>query len=153
MSAPPIAAVVVYPFKKLRTVLADNAIAAIIGDPGAMVTKAPIVAMLAPKREEFTTCRPRKASGREDIRPASLRKATIEPVKVIPPIMTPKYAVTRWSVEIWETSAMTLAMLVKTAARPTTECRAATVWGKLVAVMRRPMTRPARAPIPATAAN
>ena len=49
MSAPPMAAVVVYPLAKLRTVFAASAPAAIMGLPGAMVIKAPMVAMFDPK--------------------------------------------------------------------------------------------------------
>jgi hypothetical protein len=79
------AAVVVKPFKKLSTVLAPKQAAATAGAPGAIVTNAPIVATLAPSNEEFTRCLPGSIVGLEDIRPASLRKATIEPVKVIPP--------------------------------------------------------------------
>lgn len=55
------------------------------GDPGAMATKAPMVPTLAASMPELTMWRPRKSSGREDILPASLRKATMEPVKVMPP--------------------------------------------------------------------
>ena len=56
------------------------------GEPGARVRKAPIVAMLAPRRELLTRWRgPGMRIGFEDMRPASLRKATTEPVKVTPP--------------------------------------------------------------------
>ena len=48
---------------------------------------------------------------------------------------------------------MTLPILVRTAARPTTECNAATICGSSVAVMRRPMIAPTVPPILATAAN
>lgn len=44
-------------------------------------------------------------------------------------------------------------MDVKTAARPTTECRAATIWGSSVAVIRRPRMVPMVPPIAATPAN
>lgn len=170
MSAPPIAAVVVYPFTKLSTALAAKAPAAIIGLPGAMVMKALIVATLVANKPELMTCRPGRMVGRDDMRPASFKNATIEPVKVIPPgikcqhlqectvcadlpIRTPRYPVTIWRVEISATLAMTLPMLVKTAARPTTECRAATVWGRSVGVMRLPMIKPARVPSVARAPN
>lgn len=69
------------------------------------------------------------------------------------PISTPRYAVTRCSIERWSTSASTLPMLVSTAARPTTECSAATICGSSVAVMRRPSSAPMREPMPATPAN
>lgn len=85
MSAPPIAAVVVYPLMNDRAVLADRHAAAMAGAPGAMVTKAPIVPALAASNDELMRCLPGRTVGREDIRPASLRKATSEPVNVIPP--------------------------------------------------------------------
>lgn len=43
------------------------------------------------------------------------------------PIRTPKYAVTICKIETWAISAITLPILVRTAASPTTECSAATV--------------------------
>jgi hypothetical protein len=52
------------------------------------------------------------------------------------------YAVTRCRVEISATLAITLPILVRTAASPTTECNAATVCGNSVAVMRRPINAP-----------
>ena len=86
MSAPPMAAVVVYPFKKLKTVLPARQHAAMIGEPGAKARKAPIVAILAPRREVLRRCRgPGILIGLEDIRPASLRNATTDPVNVTPP--------------------------------------------------------------------
>lgn len=88
MSAPPMAAVVVKPFKKLSTVFAARHPAAIAGAPGAMVMNAPIDAMLAPRSELFIRCRPGRASGREDMRPASFKNATIDPVNVTPPAGT-----------------------------------------------------------------
>jgi hypothetical protein len=70
------------------------------------------------------------------------------------PMRTPRYAVTRCSVERWSAAApITLPMLVSTAARPTTECNAATICGSSVAVMRRPMIAPTVPPIAATPAN
>lgn len=172
ISAPPMAAVVVYPFKKLRTAFPVKQAAAIAGEPGAIIRKVPIVAMFAPRREPFTRCLPGSTRGLDDIFPASLKNATIEPVKVMPPIRTPRYAVTICSTERWLTSAITLPILVSTAASPTTECNAATIWGSSMAVIRRPIESPknnnqfflfllCRAsrylpivlPIPATAAN
>jgi hypothetical protein len=81
------AAVVVYPFKKLRAVLAPRHVAAIAGEPGAIETKAPIVAKLEPNKVELTKCRPGRICGLDDIRPANFRNATREPVKVTPPAM------------------------------------------------------------------
>jgi hypothetical protein len=79
------AAVVVYPLMNDSAVLAARAPAAIMGEPGAMVTKAPMVATLVASRLEFRRCRPRKMSGFDDMRPASFIKATMDPVKVMPP--------------------------------------------------------------------
>lgn len=77
-----------YPLIKLRAALAASAPAAIMGLPGAMVTKAPIVAMLAVNKLELMRCLPGRIEGLEETLPASLRKATMEPVKVMPPILT-----------------------------------------------------------------
>ena len=85
MSAPPIAAVVVMPLMKLSIVFAPRNPAATMGTDGAIVTKAPIVAMFVARRVEFTKCFAGIDNGREDTRPASLRNATIEPVNVMPP--------------------------------------------------------------------
>ena len=132
--------------------------------------KVPIVARLVPRRVLFTMCRPGRTSGRDDMRPASFKNATIEPVNVTPPtksklvdvysdlpgilpMRTPRYAVTRCSVDTWSTSASTLPMLVNTAAKPTTECSAATIWGSSVGVILRPRSAPMREPAPATPAN
>ena len=77
-----------------------------------------------------------------------------KPRKKSIPMRTPRYAVTRCSVERWSPAApITLPMLVSTAARPTTECNAATICGSSVAVMRRPMIAPTVPPIAATPAN
>ena len=53
MSAPPIAAVVVTPFKKLSVVFAARHPAATRGTEGAIVTKAAMVNALAPKSDEL----------------------------------------------------------------------------------------------------
>lgn len=53
MSAPPMAAVVVYPLMKLSAAFAASAPAAIMGLPGAIVTKAPIVATLVASSPEL----------------------------------------------------------------------------------------------------
>jgi len=86
MSAPPMAAVVVNPLAKLSTAFPAKQQAAIMGDPGARTRKVPMVAILAPSKEVFSRCRgPGILMGFEDIRPASFRKATTEPVNVTPP--------------------------------------------------------------------
>lgn len=96
ISAPPIAAVVVYPFKKLKNALPAKHPAAISGAPGAIAKNVPKVATLRPSSEVLRACRgPGILIGFEDIRPASFRKATIEPVKVTPPIKTPRYPETK----------------------------------------------------------
>lgn len=59
-----------------------------------MVTKAPIVATLLPSRLVLIKCLPGSNIGRDDIRPASFRKATIEPVKVTPPTLVRKVPIT-----------------------------------------------------------
>ena len=80
------AAVVVKPFVKLRAAFAERQTAAMAGAPGAMVRNAPMVPAFAAKSVEFMMWRPGRTVGREDIRPASFMKATIEPVKVMPPV-------------------------------------------------------------------
>ena len=80
------AAVVVNPFMKLSMVLADKAAAATRGAPGAIDINPPMSAMLVPSKEEFTICRPLNASGLDAIFPDNFRNATMEPVKVIPPV-------------------------------------------------------------------
>jgi hypothetical protein len=75
----------VYPFKKLRIVLAPRKEAAIKGVEGAIDRKPAMVAAFAPNRVLFTRCLPGRVRGLLDILPASLRNATMDPVKVIPP--------------------------------------------------------------------
>lgn len=70
---------------KLRTALAPKKEAATIGVEGMCVRKPVIVAALAPKSAVLIRCFPGSAKGLLDIFAASLRKATIEPVNVIPP--------------------------------------------------------------------
>lgn len=70
---------------KLRMVLAPKKEAVIMGVEGTVVRKPAIVAALAPKSVELTKCFPGNAKGLLDIFAASLRNATIEPVKVMPP--------------------------------------------------------------------
>ena len=84
------AEVVVKPLRKLRIVFAPRHVAAIIGDPGAIVKNAPIDATFAPRSDVFTRCFPGRTTGEDFTRPASFRNATIEPVKVTPPMRTPR---------------------------------------------------------------
>lgn len=74
-----------YPLIKLSAALAARAPAAIMGAPGAIVRKAPNVAVLAANNPVLRICRPGITLGREAMRPASLRNATIDPVNVTPP--------------------------------------------------------------------
>ena len=73
---------------KLSRVFAPRKPAATRGAEGAIVMKAPMEAMLVANNEELTKCLAGMWNGRDDMRPASLRNATTEPVKVIPPIRT-----------------------------------------------------------------
>lgn len=70
---------------KLSKAFAPRKPAATIGTLGADVTNAAIVAMLVANSPPLMICRPGRASGLEDIFPASLKKATMEPVNVTPP--------------------------------------------------------------------
>ena len=90
MSAPPIAAVVVNPFKKLRIVLAPRKEAAIKGVVGVMAMNPAMVIAFAPRRDILIRCFPGRTRGLVVIRAASFRKATIEPVNVIPPVQKAK---------------------------------------------------------------
>lgn len=80
------AAVVVKPLMKLKIVLAPSSPTAIIGAEGAMDTNAAMESIFAPRRELLTRCFPGRTNGFDDILEESLRKATMEPVNVIPPM-------------------------------------------------------------------
>jgi len=56
-----------------------------MGEPGAIVMNAPMVPRLAASKLEFRICRPGRCSGFDDILAESFKKATMEPVKVMPP--------------------------------------------------------------------
>lgn len=127
MSAPPTVAVKVKPLTKLNRALTPKYPAAMIGTVGAVIAKALSVAKFVPIKPIFVKCPPNNLIGLLDALPLSLANATKLPVNVIPPTMTPRYERTRCSVEACERSAKALPMQVKTAARPTTEWRAATV--------------------------
>jgi len=85
MSAPPTAAVVVYPLMKLRIALVHKKPAARAGVAGAIERKPTMETVFAPKSELLIRCRRGSTRGLEDMRPANFKKATIDPVKVIPP--------------------------------------------------------------------
>jgi hypothetical protein len=90
ISAPPIAAVVVYPLMKLRTAFPTKHAAPIRGAPGAYARKAPSVATFAPRSVLLMRWRPGSAKGLEDIFAASFKNATMLPVNVTPPMSTPR---------------------------------------------------------------
>jgi hypothetical protein len=85
MSAPPTAAVSVYPLMKLSKAFKPKYPAATAGTAGAATKNPPMAARFTPIRELLMRWRPGRVSGRDDIFPASLRKATIDPVNVTPP--------------------------------------------------------------------
>jgi len=85
MSAPPTAAVSVYPFIKLSSVFRPRYPAATAGTAGAAAKNPPIAARFTPSKEPLIRCRAGSMRGLDDIFPASLRNATIDPVNVTPP--------------------------------------------------------------------
>ena len=99
-------------------------------------------------------CWPRNTSGEPETRPCSLAKATIEPVKVMAPITVPSPISIRLCILILpgrprpkasgETNA---AAATNTAARPTSEWKAATSCGRAVIWMRMATTAPIAPPM------
>lgn len=85
MSAPPTAAVVVYPLMKLRTALVQRNAAAVAVVAGAIERKPAMERRFAPNKELLIRCRLGSIRGLDDMRPASFKKATMDPVNVIPP--------------------------------------------------------------------
>lgn len=73
------------PWIKLSIALTPRKPAATRGTDGAIATNAPIEAIFAPNRDPLMRCFPGSCSGREDMRPANFKNATMEPVKVMPP--------------------------------------------------------------------
>ena len=71
---------------KLKIVLVPRKDAATRGVEGAMDKKPAMVSAFAPKRVPFTRCFPGNDMGFDDMRAANFKNATIEPVKVIPPV-------------------------------------------------------------------
>ena len=65
--------------------LAPRKEAATKGVEGAIDKKPAMVAALAPNKVVLTRCLPGRVRGLLDSLPASLRKATMDPVNVIPP--------------------------------------------------------------------
>ena len=74
------------PLMKLSKALAPRKPAATTGTLGADVTNAAMVATFVAKSPLLMIWRPGRARGLEDIFPASLKKATMDPVNVTPPI-------------------------------------------------------------------
>ena len=79
------AAVVVYPLMKLSTALTLRNEAATIGVEGAIDKNPAIVNIFTPRSVPLIKCFPGSVKGFDEMRAASFRNATIEPVKVIPP--------------------------------------------------------------------
>lgn len=73
---------------KLSIALALRNPAASNGVAGAIERKPAIDRTLAPKSPELTKCLCGSIRGFDDMRPANLRNATIEPVNVTPPATT-----------------------------------------------------------------
>lgn len=73
------------PLMKLSKALAPRKPAATTGTLGADVMNAAMVAMFVAKSPLLIIWRPGRARGLEDIFPASLKKATMDPVNVTPP--------------------------------------------------------------------
>jgi hypothetical protein len=102
----------------------------------------------------FSACWPRNTSGAPETRPCSLAKATTEPVKVMAPIAVPSPISIRLCILILpgvpmpkasgETKA---AAATNTAARPTSEWKAATSCGRAVIWMRNATKAPIAPPI------
>jgi hypothetical protein len=70
---------------KLSSVFKPRNPAATAGTAGAAAKNPPMAARFTPRRELLMRCRPGSIRGLDDTFPASLRKATIEPVNVTPP--------------------------------------------------------------------
>ena len=83
MSAPPMVEVSVTPFTKLSAALAVKKPAAITGVAGAAARKPPIVAMLVVSKPILVQWRPGSLKGLDDMLPASLRYAIIEPLQCV----------------------------------------------------------------------
>ena len=75
---------------KDSNVLAPRYPAATSGTVGGTDRKAPIVNAFNPMIPLLMRCFPGSARGLEDMRPESFKKATIDPVNVIPPTRTPR---------------------------------------------------------------
>ena len=99
-------------------------------------------------------CWPRKMSGEPETRPCSLAKATTEPVKVMAPMMVPSPISIRLCILMLPGAPMPkasgetkAAAATNTAARPTSEWKAATSCGSAVIWMRSATTAPIAPPM------
>ncbi len=122
---------------------------------------------IAPNSPAFSAWRPGSRIGLPPILPLSFRKAMTEPEKVIAPIATPSAISTRlttWmlakgcpiigttmSAMSKATGLRKAAQATATAARPTSEWKAATSCGIAVIAIRRAVVMPIRAPSPMAA--
>jgi hypothetical protein len=70
---------------KLSSAFRPRYPAATAGTAGAAAKNPPIAARFIPSKELLTRCRAGSIRGLDDIFPASLRNATIDPVNVTPP--------------------------------------------------------------------
>lgn len=84
---------------KDNNVLAPRYPAAINGTVGGADRKAPIVSAFKPMSPLLTRCFIGKTRGLDDMRPESFKKATMDPVNVIPPTRTPRYALTSYGTQ------------------------------------------------------
>ena len=80
MSAPPMVEVSVTPLTKLSAALAVKNPAATAGAAGAATRKPPIVAIFVVSKPMLVQWRPGSLKGLDDMLPASLRYAIIEPL-------------------------------------------------------------------------
>ena len=134
MSAPPIEAVMCQPRPPERPAMPKSAAAPVAG-PG-LATNSPMQPSIAAPAAMFIWSRPGSASAFESRLPLSLPKATSEPVAVTPPIIVASATEVRRT-PLSSSGECALcskksAMPVKTAARPTSEWKAATVCGSEV---------------------
>ncbi len=138
MSAPPIAAEVVQPLREAKRRVTARHMAPMAGAAGANGQERSHTGCVGGEHAAIDEVSTGQDCGLGVILPASFRKARIDPVKVTPPIKTPRYAVVMCKTPRWPACPSTLPAEVITAARPTTLCSAATVCGSCIGLTRRP---------------
>ncbi len=99
MSAPPIGRISRNPKASASNVRSQNAAS------DSVTTKIAINAIRSTPSAAFSRCWPVKISGAPETRPCNLAKATIEPVKVIAPIVSPSAISIRLAWWIWPVDA------------------------------------------------